>query len=109
MAWVEPMAIHLRPRARLDLDTHFVDIGALNRSAAIRFLAGAERTLDLLSALPLLGGAFQVQNPRLPGLRHFLVHGFRKFVVFYLPLDDGIEVVRVLYGGRDVEAILEAE
>jgi hypothetical protein len=26
-------------------------------------------------------------------------------LIFYLPLDDGIDVVRVIYGGRNLDAI----
>ena len=30
-------------------------------------------------------------------------------MIFYFPLEDGIDVVRVLYGGRNIEAIFEQE
>lgn len=30
-------------------------------------------------------------------------------VIFYIPIDDSIEVVRVLHGSRDIEAIFENE
>jgi len=32
-----------------------------------------------------------------------------RYVVFYLPLSRGIEVVRVLHGSRDIESIFENE
>jgi plasmid stabilization system protein ParE len=32
-----------------------------------------------------------------------------RYIVFYFPLDDGIDVVRVLYGGRDLDAIFHDE
>ena len=40
------------------------------------------------------------------------VHGGRQFenhLIFYRPIRDGIELVRVLHGMRNVEAVLEAE
>jgi toxin ParE1/3/4 len=36
-----------------------------------------------------------------PGVRSF---PFGRYVVFYMPLDDGIDVVRVLHGARDIDA-----
>jgi hypothetical protein len=34
-----------------------------------------------------------------------IVEGFRKYLIFYIPRDYGIEVVRVLYGPRDLETL----
>lgn len=41
-----------------------------------------------------------------PEIRSFPVG---RYVIFYLPLPKGIEVVRVLHGSRDVGAILQEE
>lgn len=30
-------------------------------------------------------------------------HPFRRYVIFYLPMNDGIDVVRVLHSARDVD------
>ena len=38
-----------------------------------------------------------------PGLRMFPVRGH---LIFYLPTDDGVEIVRVLSGKRDVDSLL---
>ena len=37
------------------------------------------------------------------------LHVVGRYVVFYLPLSRGIEVVRVLHGSRDIESIFENE
>ena len=34
---------------------------------------------------------------------------FEKFLIFYRPRPDGIEVVRVLYGMRDIPALMEGQ
>jgi toxin ParE1/3/4 len=34
---------------------------------------------------------------------------FKKYLVFYLPSDSGGEILRVIYGGRDIEAILDED
>jgi toxin ParE1/3/4 len=33
--------------------------------------------------------------------------GFNKYLVFYLSSDSGIEILRVIYGEQDIEAILD--
>ena len=39
-------------------------------------------------------------------MRYFRVRGFESYVIFYRPLSDGIEVVRVLHGAQDLENML---
>jgi toxin ParE1/3/4 len=41
-------------------------------------------------------------------MRWHSVRGFRKYLVFYIPRSDGIEVVRVLHGARDLEALFRS-
>jgi toxin ParE1/3/4 len=41
-----------------------------------------------------------------PGLRGFPV---RKYVLFYRVVEDGIEIVRVLWGYRDLELLFEED
>jgi toxin ParE1/3/4 len=41
-----------------------------------------------------------------PGIRCFVVS---PFVVFYRPVEDTIEVLRILHGARDIGSIIEPE
>jgi toxin ParE1/3/4 len=41
-----------------------------------------------------------------PGLRCFVVS---PYVVFYRPIEDTIEVLRVLHGARDISSLIEPE
>jgi plasmid stabilization system protein ParE len=69
-------------------------------------------TLQTVSLISSTRGLFsQLDNPlgraRLelaPNLRSLLVGDY---VMFYRPIDDGIEVVRVLHGARDIDAMFE--
>lgn len=45
----------------------------------------------------------------LEGMRRFRVKGFENFLVFYLPGREGIDVVRVLHGARDIVSIFADE
>jgi toxin ParE1/3/4 len=33
------------------------------------------------------------------------IGGFEKYLIFYLPLPDGIDVIRVVHGARDIERL----
>lgn len=37
-------------------------------------------------------------------LRSFV---FRNYIIFYLPIDDGIEVLRIIYGSRDIQQVFD--
>jgi toxin ParE1/3/4 len=99
----------IRPRVYLDLDEIAEHIQKDNPQAALRFLENAEVAFESLAEMPGLGARYQVRNPQLPDLRCFSVKGFRKYLVFYQPLGDAIEIVRVLHGSRNLAAILRRE
>jgi toxin ParE1/3/4 len=73
-----------------------------NPSAASRWLDEVERILSLVATQPLMGEA--VDRLR-PGLRRIL-HG--NYLLFYEPLEDGIGLVRVVHGSRQIEKLFEA-
>lgn len=75
--------------------------------AAIRFLDAAESTFKILASMPEMGRPRRFSNPKLSGIRSFRVDGFENFLIFYRPLSDGIEVIRVLHGARDLDTALE--
>jgi toxin ParE1/3/4 len=54
-----------------------------------------------------MGGLWESTNPALAGLRAWPIPRFQNCVIYYRPIRDGIEVVRVLHGAQDVERILE--
>ena len=59
--------------------------------------------LRLLAPQPLMGRS---RDELSPGVRSL---PFGRYVIRYLPLADGIDVVRVLHSERDVEAIFEKD
>lgn len=99
----------IKPQVYLDLDELAAWIQRDNSQAALRFLEQAEATFQSLADMPGLGGPFAVKNPRLAGLRCFPIKEFPNHLVFYLPIRDGVDVVRVLHGARDLPKILNRE
>ncbi|MBP6808916.1 MAG: type II toxin-antitoxin system RelE/ParE family toxin [Phenylobacterium sp.] len=55
--------------------------------------------LQLLATQPLMRRA---RDELAPGIRIF---PFGRYPIFCLPIDDGIDVVRVLHGARDVDTV----
>lgn len=48
-----------------------------------------------------------IRKPELQGMRRFPVSGgFEKILLFYFPLQDGIDLARVVHGSRDLAQIL---
>jgi toxin ParE1/3/4 len=76
--------------------------------ASLRFVTAAEETFKKLLEAPGLGGSWESLDERLANLRVWPVKGFENYLIFYRPREDGIALVRVLHGGRDIESILKA-
>jgi toxin ParE1/3/4 len=88
-----------RPQAEADLDDMWWHIAQDNPDAADRLLDTIDERCALLAQFPLVGTS---RDKLIPGLRSVPVGNY---LVFYLPLDDGIEVVRVLHGARDIDLL----
>lgn len=98
-----------RPKARQELEDIAVSIGSDRPSAAKKFLAAAQRTYASLADMPELGAVWEPESPRFQGLRYFPIVRYPNYVIFYRPRADGIEILHVLHGFRDLENLLGAE
>jgi plasmid stabilization system protein ParE len=77
---------------------------------ALRCYEAVLTTCRVLAQEPFSGKAFPTSVAALTGLRRFPVGApFQKYLLSYQPLANGIEVVRVLNGSRDLEPILGVE
>ena len=77
-----------------------------SEQAARRFRVQVESTFARLLNSPAIGTSYEPEDPTYGELRHFPIAKFPKYLAFYRPVADGIEVVRVLHGARDVASIL---
>jgi toxin ParE1/3/4 len=85
--------------ANADIEEIALHIFDLNPVAARRFLDSLEETCALLVSHPFIGRSRAELGER---LRSFPVGNF---LVFYTPATDGIDVARVIYGGRDLPGV----
>jgi toxin ParE1/3/4 len=72
---------------------------------AIRFLRAADSTIAMLAGMPGLGTRYEPDEPIYDGIRFFPISGHRRYLVFYRAAVNGIEVLRVLHGARDIRGI----
>ncbi len=90
-----------RPLAEDDLFELWLHIAREDPVAADRLLDRIEATLRRLADHPRSGRA------RLELMVDLRSAPVGAYVLFHLPLADGIELVRVLHGARDIEAVFE--
>jgi toxin ParE1/3/4 len=91
----------------VDIVYHYIREGT--PATAHRFRTQAEATFQQLARMPGMGTRWEHEHQALAGLRFLPVSGFKQFLVFYRPLADAVEIVRVLRGARDIHRILREE
>ena len=98
--------ILVRPAGGRDLDEQAEYLAAhRDVETAVRFYRAAEETFRLLASQPDMGRVTEYRSSFLTGMRMFPVKTFSNHLVFYRALENGIEIVRVLHGARDIESL----
>jgi toxin ParE1/3/4 len=91
--------VRKRPAAEADLFDIALHIAEDSLAASERFLDSFNDKFKLLASAPEIG---RLREELAPGLRSFPVGSY---VVFYQPIKDGVEIVRVLHGSRDIPSL----
>lgn len=100
----------VRPKADQDLDDHaFYYATEASPEVGHRFLVSAHETFSLLSTQPDMGWNPKLRFPELHGLRLFRVNGFERILILYRPLENGVEILRVIHGSQNVRRLLRRE
>jgi toxin ParE1/3/4 len=92
--------IVLQPRAKADLSDIWQFIADDSDDQADAFIDLIDQNFQLLAQKSGLG---RRREELAEGLRSFPVG---RYVIFYLPIPGGVQIVRVLHGARDIEAAL---
>ena len=101
-----PARVLRTPAARADLKAIAEYIGVVKQSAsaATRFIEDIEEKLIAYARQPEMG---DLREDLGEGLRSFTFK--RNYVVVYLPLEDGIEVLRIFHGAQDYPSLFAAD
>ena len=89
-----------RPQAEIDLDEIWWYIPQNNPENADNFLDFILEQCLFLAQSPYSG---KKRDELLQDLRSFPV---RSYLIFYFPLENGIEIVRVMHGSRDIDKVV---
>ncbi len=92
-----------RPLAGADIAEIWDYIAADSITSADAWVDRLDGKLNLLATQPLMGRS---RNELSQDLRSM---PFGRYVIFYLPLPDGIDVVRVLHSARDVNVVFDTD
>ncbi len=92
-----------RPRAQSDLAEIWDYIAEDSEARADAFIETIDRKFKVLAGRPNMGRA---REELAEGLRSFPVG---RYVIFYRALSEGVEIVRVRHGARDVNAFFHPD
>jgi toxin ParE1/3/4 len=89
--------VRRRPEAEADILETWDFIADDSVSEADRWIDRLDEKLSLWATQPMIGRSREELAPNLRSMP------FGRYVVFFVPLPDGIDIVRVLQGSRDVD------
>jgi len=98
----------VRARARRDILSsaeYLEEHGGIE--TAQRFLDATRTTFEALARRPKLGALCAFQSPALRRLRRWPVKGFENWLIFYQAKRNGVEIVHLIHGARDIESLFE--
>lgn len=93
------------PQAIDDIDDAAFVIGLDSPQAGLRFGVLARATCTELADMPRKGR--RIANARNEEWRRWPVRDFENYLIFYRVLDDCIEIIRILHGARDLDALFD--
>jgi plasmid stabilization system protein ParE len=103
-------SLRILPAADADVDDAALVIAKDNLDAALRFYDAVDTTYREIRLHPQRWPRYELDHPRLVGLRKRAVQGFTNWLVLYQIIDKTkIQIVRVLHGARDIPAVLADE
>lgn len=100
--------ILIRPKAAVDVENCSFYLLERSLDAAIRFADAVSSAFEQLACMPGMGGLREFPNPEYANVRSWPITGFENYLIFYVPIPDGIEVIRVIHGARNIDFIFGA-
>ncbi|HXG82471.1 MAG TPA: type II toxin-antitoxin system RelE/ParE family toxin [Pyrinomonadaceae bacterium] len=93
--------VKITPLAESDLEEIFVYMAGNNPDSAAGFLRDLGQKFELLAENPTLGRARHDYFVELRSFPH------KKYVIFYFPIKDGVEIYRIVHSARNIEDLFE--
>lgn len=97
------------PKAKQDLLEHVLYLARINPDLAERFIESSEVAFEKLAQMPMKGQRQEFKASELAEARRWFISDFDKYLIFYRPIKGGVEILRVLHGMQNVDAILSGK
>jgi toxin ParE1/3/4 len=91
--------VKITPLAETDLEDIWIYISTHSVESANRTIAELMKAFNLLASSPGLGR----DKPELVVNVRSFPH--KRYIIFYFPIDDGVEIFRVLHAARNIEDV----
>lgn len=95
----------------LGLSDELADIAAYlaqyNEATGERFLDSCEQSFELLERSHEIGSPRRFEDPQLASIRMSLVKGFDDYLIFYVPLAEGVRILHVIHSALDYNRIVD--
>lgn len=106
---MNPLRIFKHEQAKGDLVEIYAYLSARSEPAARRFLSEARNAFAVIARIPGIGRRWKSSLPALRDLRVTAVsRRFRDYLIFYRPVKDGIQILTVVHGARDLPSLIES-
>jgi toxin ParE1/3/4 len=73
--------------------------------AAEQLIDAVEAAIRRAADRPYLGSPYEFAPQNLPDLRFTSARPFRRYLILYRPIHDGIEIVRVIHASQDPNSL----
>ncbi len=93
--------VEFSPIAQKDLENIIVYVAEQNVPATHKIVRELMRKFELLAENPKMGTA---KDNFTINLRAF---PYKNYIIFYFPMENGIEIYRVLHAARDIDSLFE--
>jgi toxin ParE1/3/4 len=104
-----PPDIVIRAAARREIKAHGLYLEEhAGPDVTDRFLAAVQQSFGTLARAPRAGVLCGFRKAALRRVRRWPVKDFENWLIFYIPKRNGIEIVHIIHGARDIQGLLDA-
>jgi plasmid stabilization system protein ParE len=96
----------IRPRADIDLASHFLYLADRSPQAALRFDSAVTAALKRIRADPEIGAMLTLPAIAHLSARFYRPKGFKNYLIVYRIAPECTYILRILHAGQDIEAAL---
>jgi toxin ParE1/3/4 len=101
--------IHKHEQAKEDLIEIYAFLLERNERAARMFLSETRKAFDMILKIPGIGRRWESPIAELKELRVTTVsRRFHDYLIFYRPVSDGVQIVTILHGARDLPPLIDS-